>query len=291
MNPTTHNNYKISYDYVGKPLELPDFYLHQVGRIIGNENTFYPNHYHNRFYELTIITNGRGAVYTNNKPVAVQKGDVYLSCPYDVHAVESDRDDPLQYDFCAFYPKDEKLKEDLANLSSLLTLEQSRLFHSNRISTLLPLAINEIQDQTKDFSQILLNSIFWQLSVYTLRILKKENIARNDIINNKNILCYQLMDYVTANAENIRALSELSEHFNYSYNYLSTVFKETTSLKLIDFYNMQRLKVAENLISQKNLTLEEIAEKTNFSSAFALSKAFKKRYGVSPQQYRKQENS
>ena len=50
---------------------------------------------------------------------------------------------------------------------------------------------------------------------------------------------------------------------------------------------MQRLKIAENLITQKKLTLEEIAEKTNFSSAFALSKAFKKRYGISPERYRK----
>ena len=59
-------------------------------------------------------------------------------------------------------------------------------------------------------------------------------------------------------------------------------------MKLIDFYNMQRLAIAEKLILEKSLTLEEIAEKTNFSTAFSLSTAFKKYYNISPAQYRKQ---
>ena len=57
-----------------------------------------------------------------------------------------------------------------------------------------------------------------------------------------------------------------------------------------DFCNTPRLpnpNKPEYYSDVKKLTLEEIAEKTNFSSAFALSKAFKKRYGISPERYRK----
>ncbi len=111
-----------------------------------------------------------------------------------------------------------------------------------------------------------------------------------EYINDKSILCYKLMDYINTNINEIRSLSDLSKVFHYSYNYLSTLFKEVTSIKLIDFYNMQRLSVAEKLIVKNELTLEEIAEKTNFSSAFALSKAFKKHYKLSPSQHRKQNN-
>lgn len=94
------------------------------------------------------------------------------------------------------------------------------------------------------------------------------------------------MDYISSHIADIRSLTEIADVFNYSYNYLSTLFRETTSVKLIDFYNVQRLDYAKSFVMDNQLTLEQIAEKTNFSSAFALSKAFKKHYGTSPRVYR-----
>ena len=58
-------------------------------------------------------------------------------------------------------------------------------------------------------------------------------------------------------------------------------------MTLIEFYNMQRLAIAENLIAENNMTLDEIADKINFYTAFSLSKAFKKYYKISPSQYRR----
>ncbi len=282
------NQYLITYNFIEKPLVLTDFYIYQIGRIFCNETTAYPNHYHTKWYELTIVTGGEGTIYTNNKPIPVKAGDIYLSCLHDIHAVVSSKNNPLQYDFCSFFPLNENLKKELHLLSSTLIVEDSRLFRSNRISTLFPLAINEMQDFNKEFSSTLLNGMIWQIAVYSLRILKKAHSADATIINDKNLLCYQIMDYINSNIDAIHSLTELSEVFNFSYNYLSTTFKEVTSLRLIDFYNMQRLAIAEKLIMDNNLTLEEIAEKTNFSTAFSLSKAFKKYYKASPSQYRKQ---
>lgn len=282
------NQYLISYNFINKPLVLADFEIYQIGRIFCNEKTAYPNHYHRKWYELTVVTGGEGIIYTNNKPIPVKAGDIYLSCLHDIHAVVSSPTNPLQYDFCSFFPLNENLKMEFALLSSTLVLEDSRLFRSNRISTLFPLAINEMQDFNKDFSSTLLNGMIWQIAVYSLRILKKTHSSDATIISDKNLLCYQVMDYINSNIDTLHSLTQLSEVFNFSYNYLSTIFKGVTSLRLIDFYNMQRLAIAERLILDNNFTLEEIAEKTNFSTAFSLSKAFKKYYKVSPSQYRKQ---
>ena len=282
------NEYLITYNFIENPLVLADFYVYQIGRIYCNKTTSYPNHYHTKWYELTIVTGGEGIIYTNNKPVPVKAGDIYLSCLHDIHAIVSSKSNPLQYDFCSFFPLDETLKDEFRLLSSTLHHENIRLFRSNKISNLFPLAINEIKDLDNNFAPILLNGIIWKFAVYTLRILKKEHSFDNTIIRDKDLLCYQMMDYITSNITTIHSLTELSEIFHFSYNYLSSIFKKVTSLKLIDFYNAQRLAIAEKLILENNLTLEEIAEKTNFSTAFSLSATFKKYYKVSPSQYRKQ---
>ncbi len=281
------NNYIISYSYISNPQSLKDFELYQIGRIFCNENTVYDNHFHKSYYEFTVVTEGEGTLYTNNMPVKVQKGDIYLSFLGDTHRIESSVKNPLQYDFCSLHPKDSELQAKLSLLGSRLVSADSRLFHSNRISYLLPLAINEMSNLDRDFAKDIVNSVLWEMTVFAERILSKSFSESLEQISDKKILCYQVMDYINANLGSITALKELSQRFGYSYNYLSATFKEVTSQNLIDFYNMQRLTFAKELILEKKLTLEEIAREVNFSTAYALSRAFKKYFRLSPAQYRK----
>ena len=281
------NNYLISYSYLSNPQSLKDFELFQIGRIFCNENTFYDNHFHKSYYEFTVVTEGEGTVYTNNMPVSVKKGDIYLSLLGDTHRIESSAKAPLKYDFCSLYPKDTTLQSKLSLLGARLLSAESRRFTSNRISYLLPLAINEMGDLDKGFARDIVNCVLWEITVFAERILSKSFSESSDQISDKKILCYQIMDHINANLGSINALKELSEKFGYSYNYLSATFKEVTSLNLVDFYNMQRLTYAKELILEKKLTLEEIAHEVNFSTAYALSRAFKKYFKLSPAQYRK----
>ena len=280
------NKYLLTYNYLKTPLQLPDFDIFQIGRIYCNENTYYDNHYHPNYYELTLVTDGEGIIYTNNIPTSVKKGDIYLSLPHDIHKIESNITNPLRYDFCAFSPKNIKLLKKFKNLSSQFYSADKRTFQSSRLSYLLPLAINEMIHWENDISTEILNALFWTMSAYITRILHK--VAKDDLsITDKNVLCYQIMDYINSNLFNLNSLTVLEKEFNYSYNWLSSVFKKNTSLTIIEFYNLQRLTISKDLIIKKELTLEEIADQLNFSSAFALSKAFKKQFGCSPAQYRK----
>jgi AraC-like DNA-binding protein len=65
-------------------------------------------------------------------------------------------------------------------------------------------------------------------------------------------------------------------------------FKNATGKPPARFVHEARLQAASQLIQQGVYTLSAIAEMTNFSSAFHLSAAFKKHFGVSPSLVRKQ---
>ena len=94
------------------------------------------------------------------------------------------------------------------------------------------------------------------------------------------------MNYITSNIDQIQSLTELASVFHFSYNYLTTLFKKNTSMTLVGFYNMQRLSIAEKYVLENDLTLDQIAQKLNFSTAYSLSKAFKNIYKSSPRNYR-----
>jgi AraC-like DNA-binding protein len=63
-------------------------------------------------------------------------------------------------------------------------------------------------------------------------------------------------------------------------------FTETVGEPPMAFLTGWRLALAADLLTDPALTLEAIARRVGYSTAFALSSAFKRQYGVSPREYR-----
>ena len=96
------------------------------------------------------------------------------------------------------------------------------------------------------------------------------------------------MNYIDTHIYSLTSLDELATKFNYNYSYLSSLFSRATGKTLREYYLERRLEVARTMVLEKNKKIWEIAEMLNYSSAFAFSKAFTAKYGVSPKQMRQQ---
>ena len=280
------HNYYIEYSQFNKNIGLNDFELKQIGRIYCNENTLCENHYHSFWYELTIVTDGVGKIFTNNKPVDVKKGDIFLSCPYDIHRIETDKTNPLKYDFFSFIPKDSGLIERLNKVSVNHVLPESRLIKDDKITYLVSNAIREFSSYDEELSPLVINGIFWQAVIYLIRDFEKSSAPTSNFTE-REVLCFQVMDYINNELYNITNLSDLSKVFKYSYNHLSSLFKKTTSIAIIEYYNMLRLDAAKTLLEEGNLSLTQIAEKLNYATPYSLSKAFKNRFKISPREHKR----
>jgi len=81
---------------------------------------------------------------------------------------------------------------------------------------------------------------------------------------------------------NLKLSSFLSDHLNYSYTYLSTVFSENTYTSIEYYTILRKVDLAKELICSTNLTLTEIAYRLNYSSVAHLSGQFKKVTGLTP---------
>ena len=87
-------------------------------------------------------------------------------------------------------------------------------------------------------------------------------------------------------AENID-LNSAAKMVNISPSHLSVLFKKETgqnfSSYLIDF----RMQIAKRLLANSDICIYEIAERTGYSGASYFGKAFKKQFGISPEEFRK----
>jgi len=280
-------NYHLDKGYFHHPLEFRSIFLLQIGRMFCKSTTKIEPHIHSNLYELTIVTDGKAVISTNGVPTYVKKGDIYLSYPGDVHQIESDRDEPLKYDFFAFRLNDEKFKEDFESIAQDYSLPSTRLFHDDRIRSLIRNAITEL-DSDDNYSTEILNSVFCQIIIYVIRGFK--NIGPQKNLSNftrAELLCHRLMNYIDTHIYSMKNLNELSALTEYSYGYLSSLFKRTTQLSLSDYFREKRLDAARLLLLDGKFSATEISELLNYSSVYAFSKAFKEHFGTSPKNYNK----
>ena len=97
------------------------------------------------------------------------------------------------------------------------------------------------------------------------------------------------MKIIDKNIENPELSVELlSSELGYSTRQFYRKLKPITEKSPADIIKEYRLTVAERLLLTKNLTIEEIMDKTGFTNRGTFYKVFSLRFGMPPRQYREQ---
>ena len=128
-----NKEYHLSRNYFQDPLKFGNISVSQIGRLFCSNDTVIDTHIHLDLFELTIVTDGKWITTTNNVPVPVEKGDIYLSLPCDSHKIVSDSEKPLKYDFFAFTCSDECFQRELEHIAANYHSANTRIIHNERI--------------------------------------------------------------------------------------------------------------------------------------------------------------
>ncbi|MGB1043131.1 MAG: AraC family transcriptional regulator [Tenacibaculum sp.] len=97
------------------------------------------------------------------------------------------------------------------------------------------------------------------------------------------------IDFVEFNLEKKLLLEEVAKQAHFSPYHFHRVFKIVTKETLNDFIVRKRIeKAVSDVMRKKEKPITEIAEDVGFTSLSSFSRAFKKFYGMSPAEFRKQ---
>jgi AraC-like DNA-binding protein len=81
--------------------------------------------------------------------------------------------------------------------------------------------------------------------------------------------------------------AHIEQKLKKDYTYLSNLFSEVEGQKIEQYMILQRIEKVKELLVYDELNLNEIAEKTGFSSSAHLSGQFKKITGLTPSHFKK----
>lgn len=117
--------------------------------------------------------------------------------------------------------------------------------------------------------------------------------AGNKLAQNENIKegreerIVDIMNYLKNHYKDV-TLDELAENFNLSKPYLSKYIKENAGITFQEAVKKARMKKARTLLKESNQTVESIAASVGYENVEHFNRLFKKSYGMTPVQFRRE---
>ena len=134
------------------------------------------------------------------------------------------------------------------------------------------------------------NSIFWEIIFHLLSLPPSENgryiLTSDSTTDRQSPLVRGVLEWLDEHHAEKVSIADIRREFAVSRTALYNEFVKKTGETPSGALNRIRLKHADNLLL-RGKRLKEIAEFTGFSSAYHLSKAYKKFYGIPPSKARK----
>lgn len=114
-----------------------------------------------------------------------------------------------------------------------------------------------------------------------------EKIPNKTVVRISNAI-----DFIEGNLDKKLVLEEIAEKAYFSPYHFHRLFKAVTKETVNDFITRKRVeKAASFLLNKKNKTVTEVSEIVGFATLSSFSRAFKKFYGMSPAEFKKESPS
>lgn len=246
-------------------------------------------HTHKDYWEFSILTEGSIHNILNEKKETYQENTVFFATTDDVHCLKSNTTGNLRYINIA-------IKE--AYLLQLLNF-------------LSPTFAQDLREGPRAFP--LPSSTIYKIEnlLYKINLLKRNQLkTRNDLLNSALLLIIQhlfsskiniLDEYPTADLtwkqhlsdimQNPNFLSytvnDLCENLGYSRMQLNRLFKTHFNKTPHEYLTAYRLRYAKSLLRSTDMKILDIAMSTGYSTLSQFQLNFKKYFGITPAQYRK----
>lgn len=256
------------------------------------------NHFHSE-YEIYLLLRGERRLFFGNRSYLMEAGTLALIDSNRIHMTCSVPNDPdNEYERIILYLRKEKVEEyDQA----FPELEMgSFLQQHNGIYVLSP----QEQKRTMDMFQSVMQELDSQegkcRTLIDLEIIRffiqfwRVNRPVNYLIDEqrsrekgKYATVYAAADYISAHFQEQITLERLAEEFYVSKSYLSRSFKEVVGFGFREYVNILRIRLAQEMLEDSNLTISEISETVGFETASYFGRVFQKHLAISPSQYRR----
>ncbi len=215
------------------------------------------------YWLLHYVVSGQGHFSIGKKHYAVKPGDIFVIPPYVETRYAANKQDPWSYIWIGFTAKGELpvRLEDIAHCP-----QAGRIFE----------AMKDCESFENGRSAFLASKL-WELFAY----LAEQQPKEHDPIE-AALYC------IHTEFTHPLTIQQLAQRVNLDRSYFTTLFTQRMGTSPGKYLLAHRMKFAAKLLTRNKKNVSVTASSVGYNDIFAFSRAFKQYYGISPQEYAKQ---
>ncbi len=248
-------------------------------------------HWHD-FFEVSLIIEGCGTYYIEEKCIPVTKGDIIIINNIERHKVQYSSETPL-YETVIHFSAD-LLKGILSNGNQLFDYCGTAFFNKleidqNQRSTLIRI-IDEITEEYTNqapYFELLISS---QIISFIALVQRYNNVKigaqYGEKLRGYNIgRLEEILKYLQTHIESETTQNGVAKHFHLNSAYFSEYFRKNLGITFTEYMRSIRINHAIQLMNSSTMKLSDIAFASGYASLSSFYEAFSKVTGVSPKKY------
>lgn len=254
-----------------------------------------PVHWHDEV-ELVVIKKGCGIVSVDLEARKVKAGDIVLIVPGQLHSIEQDGSCLMEYENILFQQGLlMSASEDICDLEFWLPFFEGRIrFPSwideknekcSQLASCIE-AIDRICSERPLGYQLAVKGYLYQF-FYLLSGSEREVIPHGAQVKSLDKLKMIIQKIEREYSEKI-TIDDMAEAVGFSSSHFMKYFKMHMGASFVDYLNDYRLTMASRLLVGAPLDVISIAMETGFSNVSYFNRLFKKKFHMTPSEYREE---
>lgn len=268
-----------------------------------HDNT--PSIHGHDFIELVYIIRGEAQHCFEGDYYDIRSGDVFIINPGEVHTYFVQPGKQIEIINCLFLPEliQENLLRGLGISQSMdyfyvhPFLDKNERFHHRlnlngqdaaRTLSLLEGMIKELHDHHSGYSTVIRIQML-ELLILLSRFYNQQRVNRIKKPNRGNenqLLIRRINGFLERHYDKKLSIPTLCELFNISSRQLNRVFKNETSVTVIERVHQIRIEKAKQYLIEGNDLIIDIANKVGYDDPAFFSRLFRRQVGCPPGKYR-----
>jgi AraC family L-rhamnose operon transcriptional activator RhaR len=257
------------------------------------------NHLHTHsFFEVCCTFDGRGTFLLNGRTHTVQRGDIFVARPGELHEIVSSEPHPLAIHFWSFILKEEpealRDRHDAAVDALLRDFAHGRRWlnsESGALQSTLLLLTQEIAERAPGFRNSI-DGLATKLILDTARAVAPHTPAsvplaiRSDDIE-RNVAA-RMARYLQDNHMRPITVRDAAAQVNLSERHAARIFRRSSGVTIKSYVLNLRVEAASRRLITTRDAIKQIAEECGFGDVQHFTTTFRTRTGLTPAAFRSQ---
>lgn len=225
------------------------------------------------FYLIHYVYSGCGELVTNTGTYKIHAGQLFLIYPDTCTYYRADESDPWHYSWVEFDGRFCQTFTDAAGF----TPDTPVLDDCSGIGSALR---SLIDDDNSNFEITM--SLFWAfLAALThgRTISAKNDSTKTHVLNAEN--------FIRSNINKKITVSDIARFLSLDRSHLTRIFKKINGISPKEYIISSKLDLAAQMLNNKDISIKEAAAGVGYNDPLEFSKLFRKKFGVSPSEWRK----